>query len=55
MFRPMKPETIARRAAERFEARAVAKQDRIARLKALIERDGARSVWADLLAEETER
>jgi len=51
----MKPDTLARREAFRKQARAAARHERIARFKELIERDGERSVWGDLLAIEEGR
>lgn len=47
----MRPETIARRANERTARNAERKAVRVARLTALVERDGADSVWAEMLAE----
>jgi hypothetical protein len=48
----MKPETIARRAAKRIADTAARKQSTTERLKALVERDGPDSIWAELLAEQ---
>jgi len=51
MFKPMKPETVARRAAERAAASAASREDLRARLKEKAERDGPGSLFAELLAE----
>ncbi len=48
----MKPETIARRAAKRTADKSSSKAFRIERLKALAERDGPDSIWAEMLAEQ---
>ena len=48
----MKPETIARRAAKRAQEKKAAKESRIERYRALIKRDGEKSIWAEMLAEE---
>jgi hypothetical protein len=48
----MKPETIARRAAERVAKRAAARTERIRRLREIIEqRRDPSGVYAELLAE----
>jgi len=51
MFKPMKPETAARRAAERAAERIARREDLRAGLKEKAERDGPGSLFAELLAE----
>lgn len=48
---PMKPETIARRAAERATERASLHARMMERVRAAAERDGPGSWWADYYAE----
>jgi hypothetical protein len=56
MQKPMKPETIARRAAERSAKRTEARAERIRRLREIVERGDPTGVYAELLAEaEAER
>lgn len=55
MFRPMKPETTARRRAEHARRRAEQKEESIARLRKLVERDGPDSIWGELLDEAMRR
>lgn len=50
--RPMKPETIARRARERAAERMSSKASRVERLTELTARHGSDSIWAELLAME---
>lgn len=50
-FRPMKPETVARRARERVREIAERNAASKARLQELVKRDGPDSIWAELLAE----
>ena len=52
---PMKPETIARRAAERQVKRAERRAATLCRMTDLASRDGPDSFWAEYLAAETER
>ena len=52
---PMKPETIARRAAEREAKRTARQADTLRHMAALAERDGPDSFWAEYLAAELER
>lgn len=52
---PMKPETIARRAAKRIANRAERRAATLRRMAELAERDGPGSFWADYLATELER
>ena len=49
----MKPETIARRAAKRTVDTAARRTSSTERLRALVERDGPDSIWAELLAEQS--
>ena len=51
----MKPETIARRAAERVIETAARSADHAKRLAELVERDGPDSIWPELLAEHLAR
>lgn len=52
MFRPMKPETVERRAKERAAEAVVRKAQLVARLERKIIEDGsADSIWVELLAE----
>lgn len=53
--RPMKPETIARRAAKAAADKAERYATMTARLLSLIERDGPDSIWPDMLREHLER
>ena len=55
MFRPMKPETIARHAAERIAAQAASQANLRARLVLAVARHGPKSLYADLLAEHDAR
>lgn len=50
-FRPMKPETIMRRARKRAAEIAERRAESRARVLALIERDGPDSIWPEMLAE----
>jgi hypothetical protein len=52
--RVMKPETLARHTAARAAARAAAATERRRRLRELVRRDGADSIWAELLDIEME-
>ena len=51
----MKPETIARRAAERAIETATRRAGHAKRLAELVERDGPDSLWPELLAEHLAR
>jgi hypothetical protein len=51
----MKPETIARRAAERAIENATRYHRHTLRLAELVERDGPDSLWPELLAEHLAR
>jgi hypothetical protein len=51
MFRPMKPETIARRAKARAEAAIERKRNLVARLQEKVAEEGPESIWAEMLAE----
>ena len=53
MFRPMKPDTIARRAIEHAQERAARRRDLRARLaeKAAADPEGEAGIWAEMLAE----
>lgn len=55
MFRPMKPETIARRAAERAAKRERDAATLTARLREAAERNGPDSIFHELAAEHTQR
>jgi hypothetical protein len=48
---PMKPETILRRASERRNESASRRAYLIQRLRDSAERDGADSIWVEMLAE----
>ena len=52
---PMKPETIARRAAKRIANRAERRAATLRRIAELAKRDGPGSFWAEYLTAETER
>ncbi len=47
----MKPETIARRAAERASAVKARRAELVSRLEAKVAEHGSESVWAGMLAE----
>lgn len=47
----MKPETIARRAAQRIADAAARKENHKIELQKLVDRDGPDSIWVELLAE----
>ena len=51
MFRPMKPETIARRAERRRVAQATRRADLTDRMRKMAEEHGPQSIWAEMLVE----
>lgn len=52
---PMKPETIARRAAEHATARAAQSAECLRRIAEKAEQEGPASIWAEMLAEHDAR
>lgn len=55
MFKPMKPETIARRTAERAKQQAEQSASLRRRLEAKVREHGPDSIYAEMLAEHDKR